>query len=770
MVAPTTYLTSDISGSQLVLNNGFENVTANDFDDWTEADLVYDETGSVHSGSHAVKMTYTGAGLSRVRSEVNISVSTSTRYVLTFWTRGDGTEQGRYAVSNVTDASWLINITDTGVTGTSYTQVRVYFTTTGTCVNILLHLYAPDATGDAYFDDVSLYEGQIETEHNNLSNNDYVLMKAAPGGIAQIEVFQIKSAAGGSGPYTYDVERAVDGTPANTWYAGDAVANLGYAAGEGYIELTSTSTVHNDLGPSILVYARTATTNWNSSDPIVVMGNLENLIDYSGPDEFGFATGNDLDLTPSTGFKGVAIDRTNGARLFNVDLELYNGATQTVDIQSDGDAFFGSNVAAPATTSLAILANAQVYNSETFGAGDILFGDNSTSPAKRANIWWDSSAGRLYFRGGLTAQMYLDTDGTLVAGGGKVQLDNVGLRFQTQAGGHTAGLIRFEDNDNDVVSYMYGYDSGTQYLTGIEVRKDLIDSGYDAAINFTIRDDDTLEHLGFLALYDYSSSLAIAEIRISAIPGTTGELRITGTGIADILYWFQDNGTVIFDQQGADTVALEIRNDDVTHGMTSPTDTNTYFDILKTENIAGGALLRGWKDSEGVAGRALSLQGLLGKAADTDKDTGAVGVVDIGAYIKSGTSVTSVGANGNLVVIRNKTTTRFIFDAEGDAHADVEWKLFDEYDDIALLTALEHHAVANGDPIKEEFGEFLEYNKDALEEMKLAHFEDDRPGHAMVNFTRLSMLLTGAVKQLNDRLGRYERALVELGADPKLLN
>ena len=85
------------------------------------------------------------------------------------------------------------------------------------------------------------------------------------------------------------------------------------------------------------------------------------------------------------------------------------------------------------------------------------------------------------------------------------------------------------------------------------------------------------------------------------------------------------------------------------------------------------------------------------------------------------------------------------------------------------MTALEHHA-ANIDPIKDEFGAFLEYNKDALEQMKLAHFEDDRPGHAMVNFTRLSMLLTGAVKQLSGRLDRYEKALIDLGTDPKLLN
>lgn len=44
----------------------------------------------------------------------------------------------------------------------------------------------------------------------------------------------------------------------------------------------------------------------------------------------------------------------------------------------------------------------------------------------------------------------------------------------------------------------------------------------------------------------------------------------------------------------------------------------------------------------------------------------------------SGSGGTNIGADGNLVVIRNNSTARFIFDAEGSGHADVEWVAFSD--------------------------------------------------------------------------------------------
>jgi hypothetical protein len=82
-----------------------------------------------------------------------------------------------------------------------------------------------------------------------------------------------------------------------------------------------------------------------------------------------------------------------GYRAFSAE----SGNPQSIALDSDGDVFFGSDISAAATTALAVFANAQAYNSESVGAGDILFGDNSFS---KANILWDKSEGQLLFRQG----------------------------------------------------------------------------------------------------------------------------------------------------------------------------------------------------------------------------------------------------------------------------------------------------------------------------------------------------------------------------------
>ena len=145
------------------------------------------------------------------------------------------------------------------------------------------------------------------------------------------------------GPYAYTIERHVAeiGLP-NWWQEGDAIVKLGKNAGDGYIELTSTETIHNQLGPSITIFGRDIDaaldtggdglplhSTWDDAKPVVSLGNLRSYVDYntSATDAFGIAVGNNLQLTTTTGFKGATVDPTNGLRLFNTDLSLYAGAS-----------------------------------------------------------------------------------------------------------------------------------------------------------------------------------------------------------------------------------------------------------------------------------------------------------------------------------------------------------------------------------------------------------------------------------------------------------
>jgi hypothetical protein len=129
--------------------------------------------------------------------------------------------------------------------------------------------------------------------------------------------------------------------------------------------------------------------------------------------------------------------------------------------------------------------------------------------------------------------------------------------------------------------------------------------------------------------------------------------------------------------------------------------------------------------------------------------------------LKSGTGAGNLGANANILAVLNNDTARFILDADGDSHQDVgtAWTNFDAFDDAALLTDLSLAVSQAGDPIREGFGEFLKYNREALERLRLVSFNDD--GHHFVNMSKLAMLLTGAVRQqaeaLQMQMGRIER-------------
>jgi len=186
----------------------------------------------------------------------------------------------------------------------------------------------------------------INVEHNNIKNK-YVMLKTAPSGVAQVEVIKIENSNPTSvtGGYRYNIQsRNLDNTTANAWQEGDAVCSLGGSAGEGFIDLTSTSTVLNHAGPTMAIYSRTAATNWNDLKPTVAVGQLSSFVDYSSNDKFGIAIGNDITLTPTTSFKGLTADNTNGLRMFNTPIELYNSTEKRVKITSTGTVKMGEHL------------------------------------------------------------------------------------------------------------------------------------------------------------------------------------------------------------------------------------------------------------------------------------------------------------------------------------------------------------------------------------------------------------------------------------------
>lgn len=477
----------------------------------------------------------------------------------------------------------------------------------------------------------------------------------------------------------------------------------------------------------------------------------------------------------------------------------------------------------------------------------------------KANLFWDKSAGRINFRGGQTTQAYIDTDGSIIAGGGNVTLSTSGMILAT--GVEEAKWIKWQSGGSNV-SWLYGdkvADDHFLYLKtavpaanntshirlvsqapaggdDVELYLDAFDTGESiyqvmigGTIKFLIQDseaafanglmvgdetvaaadndvwlDGDLRSAGGIMVGNRSQDPAYGTIEIDRPTGdpiiifdtqaadqftlgvrdqtpvkfkihsggalvatslfeldTSGNLELAGYITNAGLSAFMSQGLVL-DQGTYDNEILAFKSPtDVAHGMTTIADTNTFGYMEKSQGAAGGLYIEGLSDASGVAGFALTLSGILGEAADTTKTDGAMGIVHIIARVKDGTGAAQAGANANLVVMgADSTTARFIFDAEGSAHADVEWVAFDDHDDVVLLSDF---AVAV-DPLKVQMGQFLTYNRNDLERLGIVHFDPLNPTRrgAMVNFTRLSMLTVGGVCQNRTEIDSLEARVTAL--------
>jgi hypothetical protein len=234
--------------------------------------------------------------------------------------------------------------------------------------------------------------------------------------------------------------------------------------------------------------------------------------------------------------------------------------------------------------------------------------------------------------------------------------------------------------------------------------------------------------------------------------------HIYGTG-GDVGIYFDATDLIIsaaatnvrIDQGANDGAVLALVSSDVAHGVTSRAKTDEYGIFKKLSATAGGLYVEAF--SEATPG--LRLQG-ISTADNTAKTTSASASLVLGGAKKSGTSWGANDSNANLAVIQTSTTTRFIFDAEGSAHADVEWTTFDDHDDLVLINDIEQHLLG----VESEVGT---YSRHMLEETGIIgkdswHVEDGKP-RAMVNTTKLTMLHHGALMQVGERLASMENTI-----------
>ena len=550
---------------------------------------------------------------------------------------------------------------------------------------------------------------------------------------------------GVTGSWTYlNCTRNRDGTGSNDWYAGDACFNTG-GASDGFIDLYSVRGVKSgsQYGPTIVGNVRNSTT-FNDWTEHWAIGNLNGVYGY-GTNTYGLGLG-------KYGADHITIDASNGIRFKNsagtvvgylsagvwalgstaVDhveitttaISLKDSTTTKMQLQTDGDFFLGSNIAAAATTYLSIFAGAQTYNGESMGAGDMLIGNNSAS---KANILWDYSTGRLNFRGGTTTQAYIDTDGSITAGNGAVTLNTSGINIATGTG--TANKINWTSSGSPVLE---------------------IYSGADGNFRITQPSATTLGRMLFYA----QTSGAVAQIELAAGAGysllaySSTQVSLSSTTIT------LTGAETSINQGSSDGICLQLKSSDVAHGITAAADTDVYGFFKKLSADYGGLNLTAL--SESAYNYSLFLRGGAG-TGDTTKSTTAAAPVCIDASKKSTTALTSMSSNENLLIVRNYASVKFIVDAEGDLHVDGSGSLttYDDYDDLALVRGFEMSLTAKN--VDQTFGSWIDSQRSKLIELGILSEGN------FINATRLQRLQNGALWQLHERIARLERLYTKDG-------
>ena len=532
----------------------------------------------------------------------------------------------------------------------------------------------------------------------------------------------------------------------------------------------------------------------------------------------GILTGSAWRLGPSTA-DNVYIT-TSGVQFMD------NGVTK-VYIQTDGDVFVGSNLAAAATTYLALFATVQTYNSESMTAGDILIGNNSSG---KPNLFWDASATQLKFRAGTTANLYINTTGQLVTGAGNVILDNNGLTLA--AGDITATKVKWNDGSSDVSSitaaspgtvtdlYIRVHGGGTNTIhlnTGLAeltvedtATTDEIAIYFSSLRKYYFRTDvasinpSSYTYFGSdvrmaLGLHVGSSTDATPDdiradadivagggIYAGAVAGEpgTGEIHATnGLWVNETTNSKNTQGLTLNQGNNGDEI-LSIKAGSFNHGMTATTEYDTYFAIKQWSQGIGGAKVIGW--SEGTQARGISIHGAV-VTHNILHTSAAVGVVTIEAHVKSSTTWGAIGTNANLCTWRNNGSSRMTITGDGrlfidDLFDDYKW---DEHNDIALITG--YRGLTAKQKLNQRWTEWVNYAKPILVETGVIELNEE-DGRPFVNVLGLQKLTIDAIRQFYDKqmetnenifeqlrrayakMHQYEVVLLEMGVDPKRLN
>jgi ribosomal protein L24E len=122
---------------------------------------------------------------------------------------------------------------------------------------------------------------------------------------------------------------------------------------------------------------------------------------------------------------------------------------------------------------------------------------------------------------------------------------------------------------------------------------------------------------------------------------------------------------------------MAFKSSDVNQPSTNYAEADTFGFVSKTAGDTGGLKFGAFTES-GVDSRTCYYYVVNADNADTTKSASGEGLYQVDLAINSGTGSNVVNADGNMVAFTSNGNARFLFDAEGSGHADVEWTTFSD--------------------------------------------------------------------------------------------
>jgi hypothetical protein len=153
--------------------------------------------------------------------------------------------------------------------------------------------------------------------------------------------------------------------------------------------------------------------------------------------------------------------------------------------------------------------------------------------------------------------------------------------------------------------------------------------------------------------------------RVSIVTGGVEWYYFNRTGT----FYINDNSNanmtigLTINQGANDNEILAFKSSDVNHLMSDYAEADTYGAFLKYAGADGGLVVSGYCDN------IIALQMLARCNADnTTKSAAAAAPLMLTAQLRSGSGVGNVGADANILAVRNNATTVLLLDEDGDLY------------------------------------------------------------------------------------------------------